>query len=326
MNQDLQRRVLLAQDGQRIALLEECCQSDEGRAWARQRFSVFDVLDWMWKEGRGSKELLGCFEGGESPLMHALAPDSYLPARLVSMLFPLPGRYRLDENGVAGPHSTSVPPALIPLVKRRVRELKPMPHGLRLRESARALELVPEESSSRIVLTQGPLEESGAEVVAYGAKDTGEMGGGAAGALLVAAGSPLEDAARRELARTEREVGVCFITPAFGKLLAHGTHWVCHIVSIIKHTDQGSWCPFPQKLEAGVERALELADEKGALSIAFSALGTGEGRVAPELCARLMLDPVKRFLREHPETTLRVLFCLPNDRDLEAFERHLAGG
>ena len=56
-----------------------------------------------------------------------------------------------------------------------------------------------------------------------------------------------------------------------------------------------------------------------ARSIAFSALGTGEGRVEPGLAARYMLEGVKAFRDKQPEYTLSVVFSLPSHRDYEAF-------
>lgn len=325
--QELQRRLLMGEEGQRIAMLRQCCKSSDGQAWCRDRFDIYEVLEWMWKEGQGDFALLlhwrpdPALEG----LYRALVPEGYQAARLARVLFPTPGRYKLDDNGITGVRNLPLPAELIPLLRRRVRDFKPPP-GYRLRETNKSLELLPsEEAAPRILLSQGLLEESGAQVVAYGAKDTGEMGGGAAGALLVAAGELLEQASRVELARCKREIGEAYLTPAFGELLQRGTRWVCHIISIIKHTDQGAWCPHPDKLEGGVLRALTLADHRGASTIAFSALGTGEGRVAPDLCARLMIGAARRYVRERNESTLRITFCLANERDYQAFKKVLSG-
>lgn len=325
--QELQRQLLLAQGGNQIDLLQRCCQTEEGRQWCRQRFHLYQVLEWMWQEEKGGMELLGHWDipSELQPLLAALVPEGYSASRLGSILFPLPGRYRLDESGVSGVRKWELPPELYPVLRRRVREIRPLPPGYRLRETQQAVELLPDDSGPRIRLSQMVLEESGAEVVAYGAKDTGEMGGGAAGALLLLAGEALEKAAREHLGENTREVGETFFTPSFG-LARRGIQWVCHIVSIIKYTDRGAYCPHPERLESGVARALQLAEERQIVRMAFSALGTGEGRVQPEHCARMMIGAARSHFRVQPESLLRVNFCLPGDRDFAAFEKVLAQG
>lgn len=327
MDETLQRQLLMADDGQRIDTLRKSLQTPEGREWCQKRFSVFDVLDWMWREAKGDLSLLQSFGFAEElrPLFELLVPDNYSSAALSQYLFPKPGSYRLDEKGLSGDRVLPLPSALIPLLQRRVREIKPLPSGCRLRQNGSALELIPDLTDTpRLTLSHRVLEESAAEMVAYGAKDVGEFGGGAAVALLVACGAELESACREALAKTSREVGEACITPAFGQLLSKGTRWVCHIISIKKLTSQGSYCPHPERLEAGVLRALELADQHKVHSMAFSALGTGEGRVAPEHCARLMIGGARKYFREHPGSPIRVMFCLPNPRDYECFENELA--
>lgn len=176
------------------------------------------------------------------------------------------------------------------------------------------------ETDPRLSLSDRPLQESRADVVAYGAKDTGEMAGGAAAALREAGGSALEEAARVALAESSREIGEVFLTEAFG-LKKLGIRKVAHIVTIAKHTPQGSWCPHPERLGPATARALELAVADGARSVAFAALATGEGRARPEDVARMMVDAARSALREHLE--LRVTFCLPTERDHQAFSAAL---
>ena len=174
-----------------------------------------------------------------------------------------------------------------------------------------------------ILLERGVLEEMTVDVVAYGAKDTGEMGGGAAAAILGAAGPELLVALRAELARSTRQVGEAVLTDAFG-LRKRGIRWIAHVISIIKNTPEGAWCPHPEKLHDGVLKALELSAQKGARSIAFSMLGTGEGRVPPADAARSMLRAVQEFHRKGG--SLEVTFALPTFRDFDAAQRALTSG
>jgi O-acetyl-ADP-ribose deacetylase (regulator of RNase III) len=165
------------------------------------------------------------------------------------------------------------------------------------------------------------LEEAKAEVLAYGAKDTGEMGGGAAASILRVAGPDLIPALRQELARSTRQIGDAVLTDAFG-LRDRGVRWIAHVLSIIKNTSEGAWCPKPEKLYDGVMKALELSSEKRVKSIAFSMLGTGEGRVKPADAARIMIRAIQDFQRGGGE--LSVMFALPTFRDYDAVQRLLA--
>lgn len=171
-----------------------------------------------------------------------------------------------------------------------------------------------------IEIARTPLQEMKVDAVAYGAKDTGEMGGGAAAAVLAAAGPELLGALSSELARSTRQIGDAVITDAFG-LRERGVRWVVHVISIIRNTPQGAWCPHPERLPDGVLKALHLASARGAQSIAFSMLGTGEGRVAPAEAARLMLRGVRAF-----QGAIDVRFALPTQRDYEAMQAAVRSG
>ena len=166
------------------------------------------------------------------------------------------------------------------------------------------------------------LQEMEVDALAYGAKDTGEMGGGAAQAIMAACGPELLPALRMALAESTRQIGDAVITDSYG-LRDRGVRWVVHVLSIIKHTPEGAWCPQPDRLYDGILKGLRLAAGKGARSIAFSMLGTGEGRVKPEQAARLMIRAVRDFHRSGG--ALRVHFALPTYRDHEAVQSVLAG-
>ena len=170
---------------------------------------------------------------------------------------------------------------------------------------------------SGIILTRDPLQMLKVDAIGYGAKDTGEMGGGAAAAVLAAAGPEILTELRAKLRGSPRRVGDVEITDSF-KLQATGVRWVLHIISIIKHTPAGAYCPQPERLRDGVCAALSAAATAGARSVALSALGTGEGRVPPQDAARYMLDGVHAFQISKP-SRLAITFSLPSFRDYEAF-------
>ena len=167
-------------------------------------------------------------------------------------------------------------------------------------------------------LTRDPVQILKVDAIAYGAKDTGEMGGGAASSVLMAAGPELLAAAKLMLAKSSRRIGDLAVTDSF-KLQPLGIRWIVHIISIIKHTPQGAYCPEPERLREGVHSALREVSKLGAQSIAISALGTGEGRVEPRLAARYMFGGVRAFRESEPDSKLAVTFSLPSFRDYEAF-------
>lgn len=173
----------------------------------------------------------------------------------------------------------------------------------------------------RISLSRDLLQNAGTDAICYGAKDTGEMGGGAAMAVLQACGSEVLVSAREELAKTDRGIGQVVFTPAFRH---GGADIVGHIVSIRTRTSQGDWCPQPELLGTGVYRALEGLQRVPVKSVAFSCLATGEGRAKPERIADLMLGAAKKFFKEHSYSEIQVVFCLPNHRDYQAFAKALA--
>lgn len=173
-----------------------------------------------------------------------------------------------------------------------------------------------------IVLERIPLQDMAVDAVAYGAKDTGEMGGGAAASVLAAAGPDLLPALRQALAQSTRQIGDAVLTEGF-RLKDQGVRWILHVISILKHTPEGAWCPHPEKLYDGVSKALQLAQSAGARSIAFSMLATGEGRVTPEDAARLMVRAMRDFQRSTPGA-LEIAFSLPTYRDYQAVQAVVA--
>jgi O-acetyl-ADP-ribose deacetylase (regulator of RNase III) len=172
-------------------------------------------------------------------------------------------------------------------------------------------------------LTRDALQTLRVDAIGYGAKDTGEMGGGAAASVLTAAGPELLPALRSKLSHSSRRVGDVVVTDSFG-LQTSGIRWVAHIISIIKHTPQGAYCPEPERLREGVSNALSAVSKLGARSVALSALGTGEGRVEPRIAARHMFGGVRQFRGAQPHVALEVIFSLPSFRDYEAFAAAIA--
>ncbi len=175
-----------------------------------------------------------------------------------------------------------------------------------------------------VTLSRDPIQALKVDAIGYGAKDSGEMGGGAAGAIVVAAGPEILTALKSGLARSSRRVGDVIVTKGF-RLEAAGIRWVLHIVSIIKETPRGAYCPEPGRLRDGIVCALREAAKLRCRSVAFSALGTGEGRVDPRDAAKYMIQGVKLF-RESAGVDLSITFSLPTHRDFDAFHSEIHAG
>lgn len=78
------------------------------------------------------------------------------------------------------------------------------------------------------------------------------------------------------------------------------------------------------KIRAATEDALRKADQAGARSIAFPALGTGVGGFPVPECARIMLEAVRGYAAGGTGIQ-RVLFVLYDRTAYEAFQRALEG-
>jgi O-acetyl-ADP-ribose deacetylase (regulator of RNase III) len=73
------------------------------------------------------------------------------------------------------------------------------------------------------------------------------------------------------------------------------------------------------KIRRATESALRVADEIGARSIAFPALGTGVGGFPVEECAQIMVDAA----RAHAGQVERVVFVVRGEDAYRAFEASL---
>ena len=77
------------------------------------------------------------------------------------------------------------------------------------------------------------------------------------------------------------------------------------------------------KLRTTMRNSLKRADEKGIERIAFPAMGAGYYGIAPDLCARVMLDVIKSHLGG--ETGIKeVVICVLDTRQYESFQPRLA--
>lgn len=133
------------------------------------------------------------------------------------------------------------------------------------------------------------------------------MGAGVAGALKRAGGDEIE---REAMAKGPIAVGDAVATGA-GRLQAR---WVIHAAAMGQDLRTDA-----EKITRATASALRVADEIGARSIAFPALGTGVGGFPIDECARIMVGAVRAHVAGGSKVE-RVTFVVRGDAAQQAFE------
>jgi O-acetyl-ADP-ribose deacetylase len=132
-------------------------------------------------------------------------------------------------------------------------------------------------------VVEGDIAALAVDAVANAANDRLWMGAGVAGAIKRAGGEEIE---REAVAKGPIAVGDAIATGA-GRLPAR---WVIHAAvmgqDLITSADA---------IRRGTRRALEVAEELGAESLALPAFGTGVGGFPLDECARIMVEEVRGF-------------------------------
>jgi O-acetyl-ADP-ribose deacetylase (regulator of RNase III) len=79
----------------------------------------------------------------------------------------------------------------------------------------------------------------------------------------------------------------------------------------------------PEKIAAATKSTLVLADKHRLVSIAFPALGSGVGGVAPEKSAQAILSTVLEHIKTGKSTLEKILFVVYQDEAYKAFTEAL---
>ena len=135
-----------------------------------------------------------------------------------------------------------------------------------------------------ITILQGSLLEVEAQAIVNAANSHGLMGGGVAGIIRRAAGSQVEDEARRQ---APIPVGTAVLTSG-GRTRFGG------IIHAPTMPEPAMRVP-AENVRLATRAALKLADEQGFTSLGIPGMGTGVGRVAPEEAATMMIEPILDF-------------------------------
>lgn len=153
--------------------------------------------------------------------------------------------------------------------------------------------------SAILRVVQGDITTFEGDAVVNAANNHLRMGTGVAGAILARGGGTIQD----ECDAIVRDNGPL----AMGDAAVTGAgnlpvRFVIHAAAMGDHP------PTAETIKKATRRTMELAREKGILSLAFPILGTGVGGFPFDVAARIIIDEVKDFTFATPEMETVVFF------------------
>jgi O-acetyl-ADP-ribose deacetylase (regulator of RNase III) len=162
----------------------------------------------------------------------------------------------------------------------------------------------------RIETIRGDITAEQVDAIVNAANGSLQGGGGVDGAIHRAAGPELAEAGRK---LGGCDTGDAKATPGF-KLPAR---WVIHVVGPVWHGgDRGE----PELLASCYRRALEVADELGAKTVAFPAISTGIHGYPKADAARIAIDTI----RSSPSAVELVRLVAFDDETRSLYQERLA--
>jgi O-acetyl-ADP-ribose deacetylase len=162
----------------------------------------------------------------------------------------------------------------------------------------------------RIETIRGDITAEQVDAIVNAANGSLQGGGGVDGAIHRAAGPELAEAGRK---LGGCDTGEAKATPGF-KLPAR---WVIHVVGPVWHGgDRGE----PELLASCYRRALEVADELGAKTVAFPAISTGIYGYPKADAARVAIDTI----RSSPSAVELVRLVAFDDETRSLYQERLA--
>ncbi|MGI9953104.1 O-acetyl-ADP-ribose deacetylase [Moorellaceae bacterium AZ2] len=170
---------------------------------------------------------------------------------------------------------------------------------------------------TKLVLLQGDITVQDTEAIVNAANE-GLWGGGGVDGAIHRAGGP---AIAEECRRIREEKGGC---PTGQAVLTSGgnlkARYVIHTVGPIW---SGGTKGEDELLASAYRSSLDLAREHGIKTLAFPSISTGAYRFPLERAARIALNTVISYLKQHPRTFSEVRFVLFSPSILAAYERAL---
>ncbi len=167
------------------------------------------------------------------------------------------------------------------------------------------------ERGDRIVLSRRRLEEAEADWLIHGVAQDGRLKSGPGAALLGLAGPELEYELMARLSQGSRELGQVIQTEAY-RLGDLGVSGVLHVLAL----DRPRGCSRPEALGEGLLAALKRCGGR----VAVASMGSGGGGLDPARVAPILVVAARQALVFFRGT---ITFCLPNERDYQAFSRAL---
>ena len=159
-------------------------------------------------------------------------------------------------------------------------------------------------------LVKGDITARGVDAIVNAANSHLQHGGGVAGAIVRSGGDIIQQESNKI---GYVPVGHAAITGA-GKLAAR---FVIHTVG--PRMGEGDE---DNKLKSAVISSLQLASEKGLSSISMPAISSGIFGFPKDRCAEILVGESANFLKDHPETSLKVVeFCIYDNVTLEHFKK-----
>jgi len=159
-------------------------------------------------------------------------------------------------------------------------------------------------------LVQGDITERDVDAIVNAANSHLQHGGGVAGAIVRKGGHVIQEESD---AIGFTPVGTAAITTA-GRLKAR---FVIHAVGPRMGEGQED-----EKLRSAVQSVLQLASEKGLVSVSMPAISSGIFGFPKDRCARILVENSRFFLEKTPGSSLDVVeFCVFDDDTAGYFRR-----
>lgn len=160
-----------------------------------------------------------------------------------------------------------------------------------------------------ITLVKGDITERDVDAIVNAANSYLQHGGGVAGAIVRKGGQIIQDESDKI---GYVPVGSAAITSG-GKLKAR---YVIHAVG--PRMGEGDE---DNKLKSAVRSVLTIASERGFRTISMPAISSGIFGFPKDKCAKILVNESVNFLRENPDSTLKMVeFCVYDDNTAKFFE------
>ena len=160
-----------------------------------------------------------------------------------------------------------------------------------------------------VIIVQGSILDTNADVIVNAANSQGLMGGGVAGVIRKAAGLEVEKEAQ---SYAPIPVGEAVMTSG-GKTRFRG------IIHAPTMPNPAMRIP-SENVAMATRAALSLADSRGLTSIAFPGMGTGVGGVAPNHAATKMLKEIRDY---SPQRLIKVILVDVDQSMVQAWRDQL---